>query len=240
VVLAVVAFTATAAIISPIGTRRIARATAEREIEALLANDEAVLARAYAAQRRPADLWRLSHGLLVATNRRVLYLGAPPNTLLRPYERGPQELYVESFPYDAAYTMARRDGRGGPLITLRTPTRTVTWRVEADQVVAADSVRLLAERARQRAGEEAERLRQTGTPTPRPERYTTHIVRRGETLTGIARRFLTSVDVLRQLNGLRDSAVRTGQRLRVPELMTPTDPFADPDDTTAVYGPPPA
>ena len=43
-----------------------------------------------------------------------------------------------------------------------------------------------------------------------------HVVRRGDTLTGIARRHGSSVVALRRENGLRSSLIRAGQTLRVP------------------------
>jgi len=45
-----------------------------------------------------------------------------------------------------------------------------------------------------------------------------YVVRRGETLTGLARRFRTSPDVLRQLNRLEQDELTVGQRLRVPKV----------------------
>ena len=45
----------------------------------------------------------------------------------------------------------------------------------------------------------------------------THRVRRGETLTGIARRYRVSVRSIRRVNALRsDHALRAGMRLRIP------------------------
>ncbi len=44
----------------------------------------------------------------------------------------------------------------------------------------------------------------------------TYRVRRGDTLSGIARQFGTQVSTLRQLNGIKGSRLRIGQRLRVP------------------------
>ena len=44
----------------------------------------------------------------------------------------------------------------------------------------------------------------------------TYQVRRGDTLSGIARRFNTQVSTLRELNGIKGSTLRVGQRLRVP------------------------
>lgn len=221
----VIAVTAAASVISPIGARRTAREAVESELTALLTSDERIVARTYASQRRPSDLWRVSHGLLVATNRRLLYVGAPPVTLLRPSDGGPAALYVDSWAFDAAFTAAldTTDGR----FTLRTPARVVVLAIDDAERVAADSVRMLADRERRRVSEEVARLARTGVPTAQPDRYTTHLVRRGETLTSIARRYGITVDVLRQLNGLRDDYVRAGQRLRVPEPIDTRNPFGD-------------
>ncbi|HEU4565133.1 MAG TPA: LysM peptidoglycan-binding domain-containing protein [Gemmatimonadaceae bacterium] len=42
-----------------------------------------------------------------------------------------------------------------------------------------------------------------------------HVVQRGETLTSIARKYDTTIAALKELNGLRDSGIRAGQKLRV-------------------------
>ena len=93
--LATAALMAAAAIVSPIGARRGAREAARAEITAQLDTGERVVARAYASQRRWTDMWRESFGEVVATDRRLLYVGAPPMPVLRPREDGPLELMVE-------------------------------------------------------------------------------------------------------------------------------------------------
>ena len=53
-------------------------------------------------------------------------------------------------------------------------------------------------------------------PEPEPEpQEVYHTVRRGDTLIAIARRYGVSVSQIRQLNGVRGSSIRAGQRLRV-------------------------
>ena len=62
-------------------------------------------------------------------------------------------------------------------------------------------------------------MRATGTLGGSSVRYagTTHRVRRGETLTGIARRYRVSIRSIRRVNALRsDHALRAGMRLRIP------------------------
>jgi LysM repeat protein len=58
----------------------------------------------------------------------------------------------------------------------------------------------------------------TRAPAPPAARYAFYVVRRGETLTALARRFQTSPDVLRQLNQLSADEIQVGQRLRVPTV----------------------
>jgi LysM repeat protein len=73
-------------------------------------------------------------------------------------------------------------------------------------------------RARGAATREQQESEGTARSAPRPmDEYVSHIVRRGETLTGLARRYRTSPDVLRQLNRLGQDDITVGQRLRVPK-----------------------
>ena len=53
-------------------------------------------------------------------------------------------------------------------------------------------------------------------PDPAPTSSSTHIVRRGETLSSIARESGHSIEDIRRFNGLSSSQIRTGQRLRLP------------------------
>jgi N-acetylmuramoyl-L-alanine amidase len=53
-------------------------------------------------------------------------------------------------------------------------------------------------------------------PEPAAPRLSTHKVRRGETLSGIARAYGTTTQDLRDLNRLRSSRVKVGQLLKVP------------------------
>jgi len=52
--------------------------------------------------------------------------------------------------------------------------------------------------------------------TPKVSVSRTHRVRRGETLSGIANRFGTTVAKLKSTNGLRGNTIRSGQRLKIP------------------------
>ena len=210
---------AAAAVVPPIGARRSAREDAAREVAAQLQPGETMLASTFASQRRWTDMWRESFGVLVATNHRVLYIGAPPTPLLRPRDEGPNELLVESYPYDAAFTLdtAHRRWPIGDGLLLRTPAGEVNFIIDQPDMIGARAVATLSARARraltQQGLDPGER-----SPPPPPEVYVPYVVRRGETLTGLARRFNTTPDVLRQLNQLTDDNIRIGQRLRVPAV----------------------
>jgi len=217
----VAALVAAAAVIPPIGARRAARASAQREVRSQLARDERVVASVFASQRRWTDMFRESFGLVVATNRRLLYVGAPPTPLLRPREDGPEELLVESYPYDAAFTLEPRTffrgmGRG---LDLRTPGAHVSFLVDDATWTNALAVSRASEAARRAVTREDAAFAESFRASPPPAaEYVTHVVQRGETLTGLARRFRTSPDVLRQLNQLPSDEIRSGQRLRVPRV----------------------
>ncbi len=218
---------AAAAIVPPIGARRTAREAAQQEVVSQLSLDERVIARAFASQRRWTDMWRESFGVVVATNRRLLYVGAPPTPLLRPREDGPTELLVESYPYDAAFTLEPRTlfrgyGRG---LVLRTPAAQVDFIVDDGSWTSALRVSQASAAARQAVTRNEEALiASTRAPAPPAALYVPYIVRRGETLTGLARRFRTSPDVLRQLNQLPTDEIQVGQRLRVPKVEVDTLP----------------
>lgn len=221
-VLAVAAVTAAAAIVPPIGARRAARDAARRELAGLLAAGEPIVATAFVSQRRWLDMWREAFGVVAVTDRRLLYVGAPPTPLLRPREDGPPDLVVETYAHDAAFTLeagpvGRRARRG---LRLRTPTRAADFLVDDASWPSALAVAEAAAQARRRVADELARLAAADVaPPPAPDVYVPHTVRRGETLTGLARRYGTTPEVLRQLNQLSDDRIQVGQRLRVPRML---------------------
>ncbi|WP_396207764.1 LysM peptidoglycan-binding domain-containing protein [Gemmatimonas sp.] len=216
------ALVAAAAIVPPIGARRVARDAALNEVSAMMQPGERVVSQAFASQRRWTDMWRESFGVVVATDRRLLYVGAPPTPLLRPRDDGPLELLVESYPYDAAFTLEPRTllwGRQRGLV-LRTPGMAVDFLVDDEAWNEARRVAEASAAARGVATRELEQVDQRVREAPRrAEEYVPYVVRRGETLTGLARRFRTSPDVLRQLNRLEQDELKVGQQLRVPKVV---------------------
>ena len=218
---------AAAAIIPPIGARRTARDLASREVQVQLEPGEVVVASTFASQRRWTDMWRESFGILTATDRRLLYVGAPPTPLLRPPDGGPSELLVESYRYDDAFILDPREriwpfGEG---LALRTPAGEVDFLVDAPDRRNARLVTQASTDARREVTRQQQRLEQAAVAAPPPAAvYVPYVVKRGETLTALARRFGTTPDVLRQLNQLQTDAIRAGQRLRVPAVDSARTP----------------
>lgn len=217
--LAVAGLVAAASVVPPIGARRTARVAAEQELRTLLAPDEKIVAATFASQRRWTDVWRESFGVVAATSTRVLYVGAPPTPLLRPREDGPMELLVESYPYEASFQLEPRDVFFGQLrgLALRTPLAQVDFVIsgrEWNTALAVAQAAMASQRQLTADIENQERFNRA--PAPQGEVYVQHVVKRGETLTGLARQLHTTPDVIRQLNQLRDDNIKSGQRLRVP------------------------
>lgn len=223
--LAVIAIVAAAAMIPPIGARRTARALAEKEVQTQLRDGEEVVASVFASQRRWTDMWRESYGIVVATDVRLLYVGAPPLPLLRPRDDGPEELLVESYPYTTAFVLEPRDLFRGMLrgLVLRTPLVNVNFLIDNVAWSDAELVSQASERARREVTQRDQALKESArTAPPAADQYEYHVIQRGETLIGLARRFQTSPDVLRQLNRLATDQIRIGQRLRVPQVVVDT------------------
>lgn len=217
--LAVAGLVAAASVVPPIGARRTARVAAEQELRSLLAADEKIVAATFASQRRWTDVWRESFGIVAATSTRVLYVGAPPTPLLRPREDGPMELLVENYPYEASFQLEPRDVFFGRLrgLALRTPLAQVDFVISGREWNAALAVAQAAMASqRQLTADIENQERFNRAPAPQGEVYVQHIVKRGETLTGLARQLHTTPDVIRQLNQLHDDNIKSGQRLRVP------------------------
>ena len=236
--LAVAALVAAASIVPPIGARRTARLAAEQELRTLLAPDEVIVASTFASQRRWTDVWRESFGIVAATSRRILYVGAPPTPLLRPREDGPMELLVESYPYERSFVIEPRDVFFGRFrgLALRTPLAQVDFLISSGEWSAAQAVAKAALTSQQQLTLDAENQeRFNRAPAPAAEVYVPYVVKRGETLTGLARRLHTTPDVLRQLNQLRDDNIKAGQRIRVPRGTVADSATAPPDSV----GPPP-
>jgi len=197
----------------PEGSARLAN----REIELELQRGETVEARVSVMQRYWWDLFRVTHGVIAATNRRLLYVGVPPDELLQ-REEEPRELYIASMPYDrpldAVPTRVFFGTRLG--VSLRGPTTTEHFGIASLDAGRLDSVLGVAARGRDllRASQEAER-RATEAAMAASRRAIYHLVQPGEALEYIASRYGASVDSLRRWNNLTGDRITAGKRLLV-------------------------
>ncbi len=198
------------------GSRRIAN----QEIEYLLEEGETVSGRAGVQQRNWWDYFRVTHGVLAATDRRLLYVGVAPPHLL-PREPGPPILVVRAWPYDPLRPIETRRGRvflgtlgGSPIgapagapLTFGVPS---AERARLDDVLGTATER----QTRARLALEAER-REAARLAEEARRPIYHTVVPGEALDLIARRYGTTIELLREWNSLPSDRIRIGQRLMV-------------------------
>jgi hypothetical protein len=195
------------------GSARIAN----REVELMLERGETIDWRAPVMARHWWHYFRVTHGVLAATNRRLLYVGVPPEDIF-PREPEPQLLEESSFPYDRPIDIWRGSVFLGTLkgIVIRAPGQMRTFGVASSERVRLDSVLTLM-RARQKAireSDEAERQRAlAAAEVARKPVY--HLVQRGEALELIARRYNVTVEQLQEWNALPDVRIRVGQNLLV-------------------------
>jgi hypothetical protein len=217
VLLALVALAATFAFVFHRGDPEGAARLANAEIEVSLEPGEQVVSRVVVRQRLWWDYYRHTHGVLAATDRRLYYVGVPPGPILHRIV-GPPEFVTQSFPFSRGLGVSRIR-----LFPWRDPgVRLVGATGSAGFVVARrDATRLeetlgVATRAQSalRAASDAER-RASEAAAAAARRPIHHLVRRGEALEFIARRYGVAVDSLLKWNGLSGPRIQVGQRLLV-------------------------
>jgi hypothetical protein len=184
----------------PEGASRIANA----EIDASLEPGERVY-------------YRQTHGVLAATDRRLIYIGLPPEPLLHAND-GPPPLVQASFLYARPLDIRPDRALFGTVrgVSIVGDDMRQSFGVAAseasrlDDVLTAVSTRL----GELQAVADAER-RATEAAAAAARRPIHHLVQPGEALTTIARRYGVSVDSLLAWNGLTSPRIRTGSRLLV-------------------------
>jgi hypothetical protein len=198
---------------------RAAWATAAREVRGgTLRYGERVERFAKAFQRRPADYYRASNGLLVATNERLMFVGLAPSDKLDNSD-APATILQYEFPNDTllrieparlyfltAHGVRISRSRSTPIAIAAAPGEDAAL----DSLVAAvnrriEGVKRAAARERRIRAAAAEMLRQ-------PIYY---VVRRGDALSSIATRFGATPEEIRAWNNLPGDRVKIGERLIV-------------------------
>lgn len=190
---------------------------ANREIEWQLSRDERVEHRVRVMQRHWWDWFRVTHGVLAATNRRLLYVGVPPERLL-PHAEEPPLLQLTSVPYErpaqASFGRAFLGTRPALRLSLAEGGVTLAFapgdRERVDSVVAV----LVRRQAALRAAAEAERRAAEATVAA-SRRAIYHLVQRGEALEAIARRYGVPADSIIRWNALPTTRITAGRRLLV-------------------------
>jgi hypothetical protein len=168
-------------------------------------------------RRSARDYFRRTRGLLLLTDRRLLYVGLVPRDILDPSEELPtferRSLGVDT---SLALTTGRTPLGVSRALILATPRERLVLGVPVASWSAALAVvaDVGAHQAAQREeGRRLRRAREVADSIARAPVY--HVVQRGEALDLIARKYNTTVERLRELNHLGDNRIRAGDSILV-------------------------
>lgn len=236
---------------------RDARVYAERELMlSALRPNEKVLARVSVWQRPAIDYFRATRGLLVLTEApgdsahpiggRLLYLGLQPRDPMSAAD-APPTFDTRDWPVDTLVSvssartllyLARGIRIDSPRehLSLGTPSGASA---DADALLKALRQRYSALRTvgwqRREARRATDRARLVAAHAGRREWY--HTVQRGEALASVAKKFATTPEAIRALNGVVGDRIRIGQTLKVKGWTKTPVPFP-PGVTEAMTLPP--
>jgi hypothetical protein len=204
---------------------RDARTIAERELRLNTLQPDEQVVRAVSVFKRPAiNYFRATRGLLVVTNKRLLYLGLEPRDLLAAPDL-PPTFEQRDFPLDTMVhvTSGRTFFGIAKAVVIRTPHEVLKLGVpsgawpQANLIIVSMDVRrdrAVAESARQQQFlAKAEAQRKAAEVARRKPKYYT--VKRGDALGNIATIWNTTPDKLRAWNRLPDNRIRVGQTIMV-------------------------
>lgn len=190
---------------------------ANREVELTLDRGESIDWRTPVIARHWWNYFRVTHGVLAATNRRLAYVGVPPEAIL-PREPEPQLLEQSTFLYDRPIDIWRGKVFLGTVdgIIIRAPDQMRTFGVATGDRSRLDSVLAIMRRRQAAIREAAERERQEALAlAERARRPVFHVVQRGEALELLARQYNVTVEQLQEWNALPDPRIRIGETLLV-------------------------
>lgn len=190
---------------------------ANRELELMLERGETIDWRSPVMARHWWDYFRVTHGVLAATTRRLLYVGVPPEQIL-PREPEPQLLEEASFPYNRPIDVWRGRVFVGSLsgIVIRAPGDMRTFGFAGSERSRVDSVLTLMNRHQKSIRDSVEYDRTSALAAAEAARKPLyHMVVRGEALELLARQYNVSVEQLQQWNNLATPRIRVGQNLLV-------------------------
>ncbi len=171
-----------------------------------------------AFQRRWWDYFRPTPGVLVATERRLLFVGLVPGPVTREATNEPPALERASFVIDSAALVVRGSRvRGVRVIEITLPNGpSAKFSIHPRAWQRAESLMVLVagiQRDRDAENEAARIAREDSEAAARRALY--HHVERGESLTSIAARYGLTADSLQALNPVTSTRLRIGDSLLV-------------------------
>jgi hypothetical protein len=208
---------------------RDSRMIADRELEVnVLQPGEKVENVISVFRRTPIDYFRVTRGVLVLTNKRMVFLGLRPRDMLSPAD-APPTFDERDFPIDTAVSVTSGRALGGLTkgVVVRTPNETM--RLGVPETSWPEARKLVAKMTTRRAGAHATAMKQDSLRKiadaewkraveawRKPQHYT---ARRGDALGSIATQWNTTTEELQRLNKLPDNRIRVGQTLLVRDAM---------------------
>jgi hypothetical protein len=204
---------------------RDARTIIERELRLnTLQPGERVVRTVPVFRRNGVDYFRATRGLLVLTDKRLIYLGAPPRDITGASD-GPPTFDQRQFPVD---TLTRLEPSFGMLgfsraLRIESPEGTVNLGIPSGAWQQAQLMRVAWDErhkklyaigawAKQVRDARAQLQRQLETYRRQP---VYHIVRPGDAISSIASWYETSAEKIQELNGLVGNKIKVGQKLLI-------------------------
>lgn len=201
------------------GDAELGRQQARAELTRQLQPREIVLLRMDVTEHRWYDHFRVTPGVLAATDSRLLIVSTAPPALFRAVGDDPPTFLVRSFAYDTLLSVraerllaGTRPGMvvdsGGSEYSLAVDADDRSTVQEVARLVSGRRAALVADHERQQA------LRDSiiALPPPPPE---VHRVVSGESLYSLARLYNVTPEVLQAMNGLTSDRIQIGQELVV-------------------------
>jgi hypothetical protein len=210
---------------------RDARAIVQRELKAnVLQPGEQIIRSVPVYRRSPADYFRATRGLLVLTDRRLVYLGAPPRDITGPAD-APPTFDQREFRIDTLTSLQSSFAVLGltRALVVDTPDGALKLGVQSGAWPTAQLLRTAWD-ARHRKlellGTWAAKVRDARAELKRQlEEYMRqpvyHVVRPGDAMSSIASWYEVPVDSIARLNGIVDNRIRIGQRLLIRQGAPP-------------------
>lgn len=204
---------------------RDARAIIDRELRTnTLVPGERVLRTVPVFRRSMVDYFRATRGVLVLTDRRLVYLGAPPRDITGPAD-APPTFVQRDFPIDTLVRVKSSFSIMGMsrALTIDSPTGSLKVGIASGGRDEAEQMRASwAERHKQRyalgvwAGKVRDARAQLGAILDNYRRQPVyHVVRPGDALSSIASWYEVTPDEIREKNGFTGITIKVGQRLLI-------------------------